>query len=325
MRLHIRPKLAGKIVIVTGASSGIGEAAAHAFAQAGAIVVLAARRAYSLERLATEINAAGGRALAVPTDLLDVRQITYLVQKTMDEFGRIDVLANIAGWGRYDWYEELSPEDLRKQFEVNVLAMAELTRQVVPIMQRQRSGHIINMSSYASRIAIPIMTVYASTKYAVEGLSDGLRRELAPWGIKVTRVHPGGVSGTEFNRKAAQRGGIEFKAPRLARVSKEQVARQLVELVERPRRSLFIGRIYSLGVFFNRRLPSLVDTLSGLGVRWARREALRRGTQAGDRTRVRLPQIAALAGSLFLGILILGSLLQRKSCSRPRSTSGARS
>ena len=179
--------LTGKVIIVTGASAGIGEAAARAFGRAGAKVVLAARRAERLERLAAEIRAEGGTALPIPTDVTNTNQIENLVRATLEAYGRIDVLANIAGWGRYDWLEELSAENLRMQYEVNVIGMAEMIRQVLPVMKAQRAGHILNMSSYASEIATPPLTVYASTKYAVEGLSDGLRRELLPWGIS---CHP---------------------------------------------------------------------------------------------------------------------------------------
>lgn len=131
MKIKIRPAIAGKVAIVTGASSGIGEVAALEFASAGAKVVLTT-------------------------------------------FGRIDILANIAGAGYYDWFEELSSENLREHYEVNVIGLAELTREVLPTMKAQRSGYILNMCSYSSVISAPPLTVYASTKYAVEGLSDGL-------------------------------------------------------------------------------------------------------------------------------------------------------
>jgi NADP-dependent 3-hydroxy acid dehydrogenase YdfG len=268
------PSLAGKVAIITGASAGIGEATAREFAHAGAITVLAARRRQRLERLAEEIRAAGGSALPVPTDVTDPAQITHLVQTTLANFGRIDILANIAGGGHYDWLEAMSAEELRHQYEVNIIGLAEVTRQVIPTMKAQRSGVILNMSSYASRIAVPPLTVYASTKYAVEGLSDGLRRELLPWGIKVIRIHPSGVTGTEFNQIAG-RGGVHYRSFPLGKVSREHLAQELVRLVEQPRPTLFLSRLYDVPVTINKLFPDVVDRLSAAWVRWKRRAELR--------------------------------------------------
>jgi short-subunit dehydrogenase len=174
------------------------------------------------------------------------------------------------------------------QFEVNVLGMADVIHEVIPVMQRQRSGHVINMSSYASRIAVPPMTVYAATKYAVEGLSDGLRRELAPWGIQVTRVHPASVGGTEFNQRAAKRGGFRIGGLPMARMSREQVAGEIVGLIRSPKHELFLGRGLHLAVFANRAMPELVDGVLHLWVRVQRRSELRDSpTKAVPRRNVR--------------------------------------
>jgi len=224
--------------------------------------------------LAEEIHAFGGTALPVPTDITDIDQVTNLVQTTLVTFGRIDVLANIAGWGRYDWFEEFKPEDLRNQYEVNVLGLAELTRQVLPVMKAQRSGHILNMSSYASRISTPPLTVYASTKYAIEGLTDGLRRELIPWGIEVSRIHPSGVKGTEFNRQAGREGGIQFRSLPIGKVTRQQVARAMIRLVERPRRALFLSRLYDVPVILNKLFPGFADWATSTWVRLKRRDEL---------------------------------------------------
>lgn len=274
MEINRRPAIDGKVAIVTGASSGIGEATAREFARAGAITILAARRVDRLKRLEREIEAMGGEALAVPTDLTDQNQIKNLVKTTLSKYGRIDILANIAGWAMYDWLEEMSFQDMRRAFDVNVIGLAELTRQVIPTMKRQHSGFILNMSSYASRISFPPLTVYASTKYAVEGLTDGLRRALLPWGITVIRIHPSSVSGTELNSRVVNEGGVRYRSLPLGRISRERLARHIVGLIEEPRRELFISRLYDIGVFFNKVFPQVVDWLSATWVRRKRKEEL---------------------------------------------------
>ena len=274
MKMNIRPSIDGKVAIVTGASSGIGEATAREFAQAGAITVLAARRADRLERLQREIEEIGGIALAVPTDLTQFNQITNLVQTTLSRFGRIDIVANIAGWAIYDWMEELSADEVRRPFDVNVIGMAELIRQVLPTMKAQHSGFILNMSSYVSRIAVPPMTIYASTKYAVEGLTDALRRALIPWGITVIRIHPSSVSGTEFNHHVTRGGTVKYKPVPIGRVSRERLARHIVGLIEKPRRALFISRIYEVPVLVNKLFPEVIDWISTNWVRRKRRNEI---------------------------------------------------
>lgn len=274
MQMKRRPALDGKVAIITGASSGIGEATAREFAQAGAITILAARRKERLERLQKEIQEMGGQALAVPTDVTDPAQIQHLVQTTVSKYGRIDILANIAGWALYQWLEEMSHEQLRQAFDVNVIGMADMMREVIPVMQRQHAGMIINMSSYASRISVPPLTVYASTKYAVEGLTDGMRRELIPWGITVLRVHPSSVSGTEFNERVVQQGGIRYRSLPIGRISRERLARHMVDLVEKPRREFLISRLYEPLVFLNRRFPELVDYFTAGWVRKEREKEL---------------------------------------------------
>ena len=274
MEMNRRPAIDGKVVIVTGASSGIGELTAREFARAGASTVLAARRVKRLRQLEDKIEEMGGQALAVPTDLTDLDQIKNLVKTTLSKFGRIDVLANIAGWGLYDWFEELSPGELRRSYEVNVIGLAELTRQVIPTMKAQRSGFILNMSSYVSRISVPPLTVYASTKYAIEGLTDGLRRELLPWGITVIRVHPSSVSGTEFNKNVVRPGKVEYSAVPIGRISRQRLARHLVTLIEKPRRALFISRLYEVPVLLNKLFPEFVDFTSETWVRSKRKDEL---------------------------------------------------
>ena len=311
MNPKIKPAIAGKVVIVTGASSGVGEATAWEFGKWKARTVVTARRAQRLERLAERIYDAGGVALPVPADLTDPQQIANLIRETRSTFGRIDVLVNIAGWGHYDWFEEQTHETLRRQYEVNVIGMGELIRQVLPVMKEQRSGIIINMSSYASKISVPPLTVYSSTKSAIESLSDGLRRELAPWGIKVIRIHPSAVTGTEFKEKAIADGGVNYSTTPIGRVTREAVARKIVGLVGNPQRSLYLGRIYDIPVMMNAVFPGLVDLFSAFFVKFQRRKELPL-LQRPAVSRNHPSIFGGYLAMLSLGVLVVGWLLRKK-------------
>jgi NAD(P)-dependent dehydrogenase (short-subunit alcohol dehydrogenase family) len=190
-------KLDGKVAIVTGASAGIGEATARRLSGEGARVVLAARRRERLEVLKSEIESAGGRALAVGCDITVDRDRKHLVQQTLEEFGGIDALINNAGYGQRGPIELVPVEAIRQNFETNLFSLVALTQLVIPVMRKQQSGRIINISSVAGRIARPLSSVYDATKHALEAISDGMRGELAPFGIQVVIVEPGFIV-TEF-------------------------------------------------------------------------------------------------------------------------------
>jgi len=199
-------KIDGQVVIVTGASAGIGEVTARRLAQGGARVVLAARRQDRLEALKREIESvprnpndttAGGRVLAVVTDVTSADDRARLVRETMGTFGRIDALINNAGYGQRGPIELVPIENIRQNFETNLFSLIALTQLVIPIMRHQQRGRIVNLSSVAGRIARPLSSVYDSTKHALEAISDGLRGELAPFGIDVIVIEPGFIS-TEF-------------------------------------------------------------------------------------------------------------------------------
>lgn len=190
-------KLDGQIVIVTGASAGIGEAAARRLAREGATVVITARRADRLDAVKREIESAGGRTLAVVGDVTSPQDRERLVQETMRAFGRIDGLVNNAGYGQRGPIELVPIEAIRQNFETNLFSLIALTQLVIPIMREQRSGRIVNISSVAGRIARPLSSVYDATKHALEAISDGMRGELAQFGIKVVVIEPGFII-TEF-------------------------------------------------------------------------------------------------------------------------------
>ena len=190
-------RLDGQIVIVTGASAGIGDATARWLAREGATVVINARRAQRLEVIKREIESAGGRALAVAGDVTSAADRERLVRETMRAFGRVDALVNNAGYGQRGPIELVPVEAMRQNFETNLFSLIALTQLVIPIMRGQKSGRIVNISSVAGRIARPLSSVYDATKHALEAVSDGLRGELAPFGIKVVIIEPGFII-TEF-------------------------------------------------------------------------------------------------------------------------------
>ena len=254
-------EIQGKVIVVTGASSGIGEATARAFGREGARVVLAARRVNRLEALAKEIEVmgTGAETLVVEADLSRLEDIQALVQQTLERFGRIDVLVNNAGFGRLDWLEKLDPvKDIEAQFDVNVLGVVQTTRQALPVMIKQRSGHIINMGSMAALVAAPTYTIYAASKHAVHGFSEALRREVKPWGIHVSMIYPGGVK-TEFAEHAGIKRKTKATTPKFLVLSAEDVARAVVGLVRRPRAMLIIPWLWSVTALLNKLFPSFVD------------------------------------------------------------------
>lgn len=251
----------GKVVIVTGASSGIGEATARQFGQEGARLVLAARRIDRLEALAQDILAmgTGAETLVVQADLSKLEEIQALVRQTLDRFGRIDILVNNAGFGRLDWLENLDPlKDIEAQFDVNVLGVVQTTRQALPVMIKQRSGHIINMGSMASLVATPTYSIYAACKHAVHGFSEALRREVKPWGIDVSMIYPGGVT-TEFGQHAGIKRKTQATTPKFMLLSAEDVGRAVVQLVRRPRAMWILPWLWSVTALLNKLFPSIVD------------------------------------------------------------------
>lgn len=182
------------VAVITGASSGIGEATARTLTEDGLTVVLTARRTDKLETLATSIESNGGDTLVVPADVTEDDDLVSLVETVTDEFGRIDTLVNGAGFGLYGSVEETSLDDARHQFEVNLFGLARLTQLVLPVMREQGSGTIINISSMGGKIWTPMGAWYHATKHALEGWSDCLRYEVAPHGINVVIIEPGAIN-----------------------------------------------------------------------------------------------------------------------------------
>ncbi|MCX2740203.1 SDR family oxidoreductase [Pontibacter anaerobius] len=183
----------GKVVVITGASSGLGEATAQLLAEQGASLVLAARRAERIEKIAEGITAIGGKALAVPTDVSAKEQVENLVKAAVDKFGKIDVLLNNAGLMPLSPIESLKTDEWDQMIDVNIKGVLYGMAAVLPHMKQQKSGQIINVSSVAGHKVFPRSTVYSATKSAVRVISEGFRQEVTPYNIRTTIISPGAV------------------------------------------------------------------------------------------------------------------------------------
>ena len=247
------PSLTGKIAIVTGASSGIGEATAWELARRGAQVVLAARREDKLNMNVAAIADAGYQAIAIPTDVTAAEQVTRLVGRTEELFGRVDIVVNNAGMAWKDPYTRNSVEQVEQIVAVNLTGAILLTSAVLPGMFRQRRGAIISVASVAAHIAVD--PLYSATKYGLRGFSLSLRRQLGGTGISVSLVSPGFIR-TPLNRHM-----------RLPMPGPEIVATAIANLALRPRREVVVPRYYSAFIFAEHLFPWAADLFIRLGRR----------------------------------------------------------
>ncbi len=211
--ITMRHGIENKIVVITGASSGLGEATARHLAERGASVVLGARRTSRIESLAEELRSKGLKAKAVQTDVTDPHQVKTLVDTAVEEFGRIDVMLNNAGLMPLAPLERLKLDEWDRMIDVNIKGVLYGVAAALPHMRAQKSGHIINVSSVYGHVVDPGATVYCATKFAVRALSEGLRKEMKPYNIRTTIISPGAVR-TELlehiSEKDIQAGTQEF-------------------------------------------------------------------------------------------------------------------
>ena len=258
-----------KVVLVTGASSGIGYEAAQRLARRGCKVYAAARRMELMEPLREE------GVVPVRLDVCDETSMRQCVDTVLQAEGRIDVLVNNAGYGYFGAVENVSDAEARRQLEVNVFGLAALCRLVIPAMRRQGSGCIVNTSSIAGLAVFPFGGWYHVSKYSVEALSDALRMELRPFGIRVSMIEPGGIKtdwgliaadhlresskGTPYETVALQEADLMHKGYSSNFLSKPSRVARAIEraaLSRRPRARYRLGRFSTLAVWTHRLLPT---------------------------------------------------------------------
>jgi NAD(P)-dependent dehydrogenase (short-subunit alcohol dehydrogenase family) len=257
------------VVLITGCSSGIGKATALAAAARGHRVYATARDPESLRELA-----GGGRIRTLALDVTDTGSIGRAVASVLGETGRLDVLVNNAGYGQYGAVEEVTAEEWRREFDVNLFGAVEVTRAVLPAMRQARSGTIVNVSSVAGKIAIPFAAPYCASKHALEAVSDALRVEVAPFSIRVVVIEAGPIATrfgerarasvarmlespgpySAFYRNAERAMDTDFQAGKLP---PEAVARVIVEAIEseRPKTRYRVTRMASVLILLRRFLP----------------------------------------------------------------------
>lgn len=290
----------GAVVVVTGASDGIGRATARRFAKEGAAVVLAARRRDALAAALEECRREGAEALAVPTDVADPEAVAELARRTIEEFGRIDVWVNNAAVGIVAPFMETPEEDFRRLLDVNVMGVVHGTRAALGQMLRQGSGVIVNVSSILGEIPVPYASAYSMSKSAVRGLGVSVRAELRLAGasdIHVCSVLPPSID-TPYYRQVANYTGRQAK-PIPPLYSPERTAGSIVSAARRPRGEVVVGPTGRVMLMKHRLFPGVMERVMGAYV--ARTHLSRRrvppttGNLYGD------PGVPATVGGGFHG------------------------
>lgn len=249
-----------QVVVVMGASSGIGRATALCFAAKGAQVVVAARSTKGLEALVAEIRRRGGTAVAVVADVADAEQVKHVAHRAVAELGRIDTWAHVSGVGIWAPFEDTRPRDLHRLVDVNLVGPMHAAQAALPHLRRA-GGALIVVSSVAAKVPLPLASVYSASKHGVAGFVDTLRIELRREGapVSVTQVLPPGINTPLFQR-ALTRLGVEPR-PSAPVYEPELVARAIVYAAEHPVRDLVVGGAGAALLLAQRLSPRLVDAI----------------------------------------------------------------
>lgn len=251
--------LAHQIVVITGAGSGIGRETARSFAHRGASVVVAARSGDALDSLVGEVERLGGRCLAVPTDVADYGQVEALAQRAVEAFGRIDTWVNNAGISTYGTVEQMTPEELRRVIDVNLLGEIYGMKAALPHLKVTGDGVLINVSSALGRRGVALQAAYCAAKHGVVGFAEALRLELRHEGSKVAVVDvlPSSINTPLFGHARSKLGVLPMPIPPV--YEPRVVADTIVAAAERPVRTVFAGGTGKLLDVGQRISPALVD------------------------------------------------------------------
>ena len=263
--------MSAPVVVITGASAGIGRATAVRFASEGAALVLAARSQERLQRLAERLERRFAvETLAVPCDVRQREQVDALVEAAIARFGRIDVLVNNAGYGLYGRIEDTPEAAFRDVLETNVLGVHHAIRAVLPHMRRQGAGHIVNVGSVVGKRSWPYHGAYAASKFALTGLTQALRGELAGSGVSATLVLPASTD-TEFFANAPSYSSEYVPAPLGPVQTPGQVARAIVRSVRHPSPEVHMQPLMRIAHVLAEIFPALTAKASELHYRWLQR------------------------------------------------------
>jgi ketol-acid reductoisomerase len=250
----------GRVVLVTGAASGIGRATAEAFARAGAKVALTSRDMKQLEAIAEQLRSTGAKVSTHHLDVTDRGEAFAVIDTVAKEFGRLDILVNNAGIGQCLRLEDLQWEDTRKIVDTNLMGIIHCIQAALPIMKQQGSGQIVNVSSTAGHKGIPFLSVYCATKFAVRGLTESLRMELHKKGIELISVCPG-TTDTNFFRRAITNGeGWSLKSPWTH--GPDGVAERILHASARHKREVVLTPEGKMMVIINKFAPRLIDFMT---------------------------------------------------------------
>jgi short-subunit dehydrogenase len=254
-------KFQDKIVWVTGASSGIGEALAIQFAKEGAHLILSARREIELERVALICQNIGSKTLVLPFDMTDLHLHEQKVKEVIAHFGRLDAVILNAGVSQRSFVLDTKFEVYRKLFEINFFAIVALTQHVSPIFQAQKTGIFVPIASVAGRISTPRRAAYGASKHALIGFFDAVRAEVYPYGIKVTTILPGYIK-TDISLNAMNENGEKYAKmdPNQAKgLDPTITAQKIVGAIHEGKLEYFVGgNLEALGLFVKRFFPNLL-------------------------------------------------------------------